>query len=163
MERCSTSLGKWGSKLWWWVSDPAQPGTETASKPGEFNFCIPRMRTVEEENQHRQAVQNSSFRRAQMGRRRWKVGDAQHFSGVMDTLENYRVVVFIQHSMTILKPIKLYNLFFQGIFLHIIHLCGVCHNMLVEVRGQPVGVISLLPLWESHGLNLDHKTWPQGP
>lgn len=92
------------------------------------------------------------------------MGYAQHFSGVMETLENYRVVVFIQHSMTILKPTNLYNLFFsEYFFLHIIHLCGVCHDMLVEVRGQLVGVISLLPLWESQGLNLGHKTWPQGP
>lgn len=80
---------------------------------------------MEEENQHRQAVQNSSFQRAQMGGRRWEVGDTQHFSGVMETLENYRVVVFIQHSMTILKLIKLYNLFFQGILTHYSFMWGV--------------------------------------
>lgn len=58
--------------------------------------------------------------------------------------------------MTILKPTKLYNLFFQGFLLHIMHLWGGGHDIHVEVRRQLVGVISLLPLCESQGLNLGH-------
>ena len=85
------------------------------------------------------------------------MGETQHFSGVMETLENYRVVVFTQYSIAILKPTKLYNLSFSDYS----SMWGV--DMLVEVRGQLVGVISLLPLWESQGLNLGHQTWQQGP
>lgn len=44
------------------------------------------------------------------------------------------------------------------------YLCGLaCYSTNMVVKGQLVGVSSVLPLYEAQGLNSPHLTWRQVP